>query len=145
HQHHIGSLAGDQLDGLGAVGGLTDHLDVVLDGEHHRETGPDQCLVVHQCHTDGHAKVLSSVGSVSCCCGTGNRTRTRQPGWCSRGPISTMPWCRSARSVIPRRPYPVPAVPGRGRPASSTSTSSHCVSGLVPVRRVTCARVAVEW
>ena len=50
HEHDVGPQRARQLDGLGAVGGLADDLEVVLDREDHPEAGPHELLVVDEEH-----------------------------------------------------------------------------------------------
>ena len=59
-----GRVCADDLDGLRAVAGLADHLDVRLAAEYQPEPGPDQFLIVHQDDAD-HAH--------------GSQARTRNP------------------------------------------------------------------
>ncbi len=51
--HDRRQLTGER-DGVEAVGGLPDDLDVGLSVEDHGKTGPDDLLVVSDEHTDGH-------------------------------------------------------------------------------------------
>src|SRR6266511_2673802 len=53
HQHHVGHQLLGLVDGLGAVAGLSDDLDVVLLLEHHLEATAEQRVVVHDQHADG--------------------------------------------------------------------------------------------
>ena len=53
-QADVGSQLAGECDGVEAVGGLTDDLDVFLGVEEHREAGPDDLLVVGEEYTDGH-------------------------------------------------------------------------------------------
>ena len=68
HEHDVGAQLAGQLDGLGAVPGLADDLDVGLDRQDQPEPGADQRLVVDQEHPQrlSHGSLLS-----------GSRTRTR--------------------------------------------------------------------
>ena len=56
---------------VGAGGGLADHLEVGLDGEHHPEAGAHEVLVVD----DEHAQ--RRVGAQARSASSGTRTRTR--------------------------------------------------------------------
>ncbi len=108
HQHDVGPGRGDHLDGLGTVGCLTDHLQVVAVVEQAPEAGPHECLVVRQHHPDRHA-----VSSTS----TGSRAATRKPPPSGRGPASSDPPAAVARSRMPATPCP-------RRPAATPTPSS---------------------
>jgi len=66
HEHDVGAQLGGAPHGLGTVGGLADHLEVVLHREDEGEPGADELLVVDE--QDGRHGVSS---------GSGMRTRTR--------------------------------------------------------------------
>ena len=69
HEHDVGSQLAAQPDGLGPVVRLTDHLEVLLDGEDEREAGAHEPVVVDEEHAGGCGHDASS--------GSGIRTRTR--------------------------------------------------------------------
>jgi hypothetical protein len=54
HEDDVGSPPGGQRDGLEAVGGLADHLEVRLAGEQQPEPAADHLLVVRQQDADRH-------------------------------------------------------------------------------------------
>ena len=47
HEHHIGTQPGDHGQRLRSIGGLTDHLQAGLLGEHGHHAGPHHRVVVH--------------------------------------------------------------------------------------------------
>ena len=55
HQHDVGFQFGGELDGLIAVGGFADDLEVVVDLQDHAEPGPDERLVVGDEDSSRHA------------------------------------------------------------------------------------------
>jgi hypothetical protein len=67
HQNHIGRKRSRQLDTGRTVGGLPHHVDVILSVEDHRESIPDQLLIVGEQHPDHES------------CPTGSVARTRKP------------------------------------------------------------------
>ena len=89
HQHDIGMGTGDDLHRLDAISGFTDDSDVVFGFEDHPEPGADEVLVVDHHDTDHGV--------------TGSVARTNQPPPC-RGPASSRPPQRAARSRMPVRP-----------------------------------------
>ena len=106
-QAYIGSQLAGERDGVEAVGGLSDDLDVGLSVEEHREADPDDLLVVGDEYTDGHVYADGSgawdrsatparVGSVA---------STTQPRSVP-GPASRVPPSSEARSRMPMRPNP---------------------------------------
>ncbi len=78
HQDDVGSLAHDEVDGLDAVGRLTDDLDVVGGAQQHGEPAAHERLVVG----DGDADHPSAPN--------GSRAATRKPPP-TRGPASSVP------------------------------------------------------
>ena len=60
HQHDVGVVAGGQVDGLAAGGGLTHDLDAGIVLEEHGEAAPYECLIVGDEHADHRA--AASVG-----------------------------------------------------------------------------------
>ena len=78
-----GFSAPDLLDGVEAVGGLADDLEVVLGVEDHAEAGAHERLVVGDQQPDAHATLNSRAAD-------GSAARTRQPPP-SAGPASSSP------------------------------------------------------
>ena len=107
HHHDIGPRRRDDLEGLCAVTGLTDHLHVLLSAKNEPESGPDQLLIVHQDDAD-HAH--------------GSRASTRNPPD-ARGPAVNVPPNMATRSRIPIRPCPFRFGGIGPQPSSDTSTS----------------------
>jgi hypothetical protein len=64
HQHHVGLVLTGDADGLGAVGRLRHHRQVLLRVEQRAETGPYQGLVVGQDHSNRHS-TSPPVGNVA--------------------------------------------------------------------------------
>jgi hypothetical protein len=52
HQHDVGAFPLGEQDGLFAVTGLADHLDVGLGVEQRAESGTDKCLIIGQQYAD---------------------------------------------------------------------------------------------
>src|SRR6185437_554775 len=100
HEDDVGAQVGDPGDGLLAVDGLADHLDVGLRVEQDGEARPDHALVVGHQHADRH---VSSSGWR-----TGRTAATRNPP-SPVGPASRLPPSIVARSRMPTRPCPPPA------------------------------------
>ena len=75
HEHDVGPGVACEVDGLGAVGGGPDDLEVVDQADEHRQSVADDALVVGDDDTD-HAGMSSS---------------TRQPVWVGPACISTKP------------------------------------------------------
>jgi peptidoglycan/LPS O-acetylase OafA/YrhL len=101
HEHDVGAGAAGQVDGLPAVEGLADDVDVRLGVEDQPEARPDQGLVVGEQHPDAHGV-------------TGSRSAAAGRTACTANPPSgdgcavTVPPAAAARSRMPTMPYPPP-------------------------------------
>ena len=118
HEHDVGAQRAGQPHRLGAVAGLADDLEVVLDREDEREAGPHELLVVDEQHASVGSAHEVVLGQRHAAPGPGSRRSTRGPD------LDLAAHASAARSRTPSRPRPVPDVPERGRPSSSTSTSA---------------------
>ena len=117
-ERDVGPVPAYLLDRLVPVGRLADHLEVGLGGEHGREPGPYQLLVVGDHHPHRHP-------GISAVCRSGIRACTVNPS--SVGPARTSPPWRAARSCIPAMPRPTPLACRVGAalpPEETTSRSS---------------------
>jgi len=104
HQHHVRALAAGQVHGLPAVGGLTDHLQVLGGVDQDPEPGPDQGLVIGEQHPDhGRTPWAGEAAWPVSVPWTGRRAVTWKPPP-GRGPACTAPPAAAARSRIPARP-----------------------------------------
>lgn len=92
-QAHIRPQPHGRIDRFQAVGRLTDHLDTRLRIEDHRESRPDEILVVGDEHADRHRPTAVR----------GSTTSTDQPR-SESGPAANVPPSSVARSVIPTKP-----------------------------------------
>jgi len=111
HEHDVRPGLADEGDGLVAVGGLADDLDVVPGVEDHPEAHPYQRLVIDDHHPDGHgtlslatsaATTVSAATAVSA--GSSGRSAwTRNPPW-AVGAASSVPPSTVARSCMPMIP-----------------------------------------
>src|SRR5690242_15092271 len=134
-------MASAQRHGLLTVAGGGNGLDVGRGLEQGHQTFADYGLVVDDHHPDGSAHWLSGPA------GAGSRSSTRHPP--STQPALNDPPSNSARSRIPRTPYPPPvAASPCARPASSppagwatagrsSTTTTICSSGVSPAWTVT--------
>ena len=114
HEHDVGAGRADERDGLVAVRGLPDDLDVVLGIEQRTQPGPQQRLVVGQ-HDPDH------------CGAPGGRGRHARPAAAARGRRRRrpdVPPSATARSRMPRMPLPSSSAPMRAAPVPSSSTST---------------------
>ncbi len=129
HQDHVRGVFGDQPQRLLAVTGRTDHLDARQQPQQHHDALAHHRLVIG--HDDPSRRPRRAVLSHAAPCHTrhpGTRSRTTNPS-CSgpAGPASRVPPSSSARSRIPRRPYPEPVAassPAARRPPPSRISSS---------------------
>ena len=60
HQHHVGPAPLGQLDGLAAVGGIADHVELGVALDDHPETGTNHGLVIDEHHADHRARSAGS-------------------------------------------------------------------------------------
>ena len=97
HPYDIGAEGLREGDGLFAVGGFADDVEVVAGVEKSPEPAAHQGLVVGECHPD-HARASR-----------GSRAATRKPP-AGRGAASRSPPSAVARSRIPSIPVPWPAL-----------------------------------
>ena len=58
HEDHVGELAAGVFDGLAARAGLADDLEVVGLGQHRRDPLPHELVVVHEEHSNCHARAF---------------------------------------------------------------------------------------
>src|SRR6266498_1574945 len=143
HEYDVGPGGPGPIHGLGPVGGLPHHRDVVFRVEQHLKSGPHQNLIVGEQHFDrssagrrsgrrGHSYAVPAGAK-------GSRALTSNPPH-GRGPAVNSPPSSPQRSRIPTIPRPgsaelplmVPAggcglaasSPGASRPPSSVTRTS---------------------
>src|SRR5690606_6837218 len=124
HEHDVRAQPAGHGHRLVAVAGLADDFDVVFGGEHARQPGADDRMVVHQeqaqcCH--GHPDY--GFRSAAALGGSGNVARTVVPAPGALTTSSTPPAC-STRARMPCRPYPSPATSFGAKPHPSSMTAT---------------------
>src|SRR3954467_412767 len=125
-----GAAARGELQRVGAVLGLADHLHVRARLQHHPKAAAYQRLVVADQHPHRHRDAPSS----------GIDARTAKPPW-ERGPACSSPPNTAARSRIPIRPCPRRVLASASAVAVPSSTI--CTSSISsPKRRSTRAVAA---
>ena len=127
HQHDVGALAGHERHRLGAVGGLTDDLDVGLTVEQHREAAAHERLVVGDDHPDRHSVVPVGQQGTDAVAATGDRAH-RELAAPQLDPLAHAEQAVASAGGSARRLIGRPTLAATGaaapRPSSTTSTAS---------------------
>src|SRR5262249_1504833 len=146
HEDHVGAQTGGLGDGLPAVHGLADDLDVGLGVQQHGEPGPHHALVVGHHHADRHAASSGSWSSSEGLAPSGSPAGTRTP-LSAAGPASRCPPSMVPRSRMPMMPCPPPPAPLRIPPSlapfmASPARPGWSGAGLPPLLLTSMTRAA---
>src|SRR5581483_9068834 len=137
HQDDIGGRTSQPVDRLASICRLQHYLQVGLRRDEHRKAGPNQLLVVDERHPDrpfhevAHGTAAPSpVAHEASVLPRGRSASTSNPPSVLVR-VCRVPPCRSTRSLMPRRPRPLPSRPGQPDgpwPSSETTTRARWLS-----------------
>ena len=129
HQHDVGSVLADGVDGLEAVARFGDDIDVGLVLEDHRKAATHEGLVVDDGDADGHVLSISK--------GMWALTRKRSGG---SGSAVKVPPSSAARSRMPAMPYP-----DAGSPAAAPWRPERAMVLTMSMTSPTSSTPTVRW